>query len=150
MSKLHDAVYERNMKEVYDLIDKGCNINAAASKGETALHIICETDKCNEESEFISLLIKNGANVNAKDIYGHTPLHHLASRTVYSVDLTKAQILIDNGADINAKDNLGRMPFQLCFDRIEEPNRKKLFELLLPESVKIYRSLIHKKMFMMP
>ncbi|ESP05230.1 hypothetical protein LOTGIDRAFT_227887 [Lottia gigantea] len=58
------------------LIQKGCDVNAQATKMKTGLHIVCQ----NHLIDSIHLLLDYGTNVNIQDGDGDTPLNlYLAS-----------------------------------------------------------------------
>jgi ankyrin repeat protein len=65
------------------LIEKGADVSAATTEGETALHIACSHNPYNVESPSLSLaetLIDLGADLEAKDGSGATPLFTSVAR----------------------------------------------------------------------
>lgn len=69
------------------MIDKGINIEAKNSRGETALaSVVSDTGIHNvlasqaSRKEIVKTLIKNGADVDARDNSNRTPLHQLVDR----------------------------------------------------------------------
>jgi ankyrin repeat protein len=85
--------------EVKTLLDKGANINARDSKGQTALIWGIQN------IDIVRLLIEKGANVNAYDKDGRTAL--IQAVFSYSGSLSILRLLIEKGADMNVRDEYG-------------------------------------------
>ncbi len=81
------------------LIQRGVDVSAQNSSGQTALMFICLYGK-KKSAEVATVLLKNGAGVNTADVAGATPL--MAARDAAMVD-----VLVAAGADLNAKDHNG-------------------------------------------
>jgi ankyrin repeat protein len=60
------------------LIKKGCNVNATAEDGTTALMLAAQ----NAKLDVVALLLKSGANANAKDNKGKTALDYINAAEV--------------------------------------------------------------------
>src|SRR5205823_12056499 len=60
----------KTLEAVKMAVDLGADLNAANSKGQTALHAATYQG----EGDVIQFLAEKGANLNAKDMYGETPL----------------------------------------------------------------------------
>jgi len=95
--ELMEAIWNKNVKLVRELIERGANVN----RGQQAYGKLRDTPLCYAAEwssvEVVRELIKAGANVNA---YSHatTPLHYAAKRK--SLELVSE--LIKAGADVNA------------------------------------------------
>ncbi|MEW6614509.1 MAG: ankyrin repeat domain-containing protein [Thermodesulfobacteriota bacterium] len=97
IGELHDAAEHGDIEKARSLLNKGANVNARDSKGNTPLHVAAKYGK----KDIALLLIEKGANVNAKDNdeYGITPLDDAVNNGYKEV----AQLLIEKGANVNAK-----------------------------------------------
>jgi ankyrin repeat protein len=93
---LKKAAISNNIKLIQDLLEKGVNVNARNSVGQTVLMI----PSLNPDT--VKTLIEAGADINAKDKLGLTPLMYAAQ---FNPEVIKE--LIHAGVDINAKDYLG-------------------------------------------
>jgi len=104
-SKLEEALYSANFKEVQFLIDKGSEFTQdLKNKG---LHIAISkggnSPIKNNHNNIAKFLIDNGADINQKDKDGNTLLlQKITSRNFNYMDI---KFLLDNGADINIKNN---------------------------------------------
>jgi ankyrin repeat protein len=106
---LHDAVLNgrTNALEICSLlIEKGVNVNAQDSEGNTALHFATYRTFGREKlapetyEGIIVLLLKSGAVAGARNAGGVTPLHLAVLR---NGDVIALQLLLAAGADVNAK-----------------------------------------------
>ena len=95
---LIQAVRTENVQAMRALIERGANVSAKDTGGNTLLHSAAE----NWAVECIKVLLSNGADVNARNVDGKTPF-------MVAGNIPKALgILLDAGADMNARDNQGR------------------------------------------
>ena len=86
------------------LMEKGADIMAKTTDGETALHSAAG----NGHEEMVRLLVKNEADVKAKTTRGETALHFAARERTEAV----VRLLLEEGADVEAKTtNTGEMRF---------------------------------------
>lgn len=77
------------------LIEHGADVNAATSKGETALHRAVIVKRVNS----ISALVRMGATVDVQDQEGATPL----MMAVAGGTCGEATALLEHGADVNVR-----------------------------------------------
>ena len=110
---LHDAILNgrTNAFEICSLlVEKGVDINAPDSEGNTALHFATYRtfgrEKLTPEAYegIIKLLLKSGAVARARNASGVTPMHLAVIR---NGDVTALQLLLTAGADVNAKTAAG-------------------------------------------
>ena len=88
--------------QINAILDKGANVNASNSEGDTPLHYACRSG----HKEMAMALINNGAHVNSRDKYKRTPLH----RACIEAHMELAMALVDRGADVDARDVDQRTP----------------------------------------
>ncbi|MCL2804992.1 MAG: ankyrin repeat domain-containing protein [Treponema sp.] len=119
---MHFAATNPNLVFVHDIIDilleKGADIHAVNTNGETPLHIAAEE---NDYSFNIQCLLEKGAitDINAKTNDFLTPLHLAAA---YNENPDIIDLLIDNGADISAQtDAHGEYPIHAASAFNTEP-----------------------------
>lgn len=98
--QLHEAIGNKDIKAVQNLIEKGANVNNKENSSETPLMFAAKIPK---NTAIISLLISKGADVNAQD-YGQTALI-LATMELDNLD--NISCLLQHGADIKIKDSQG-------------------------------------------
>ncbi len=87
---------------VKELLAKRVDVNAADTKGRTALHFASTKG----DRAMLQCLIAHGANLNSRDGIGNTPLH-LAACTNHTAIVT---LLLQAGCDIRATDRTGQTP----------------------------------------
>jgi ankyrin repeat protein len=109
-SQLLKAVMFGKLKEAKQLIDKGADVNARDSFGQTAL-----IWASGGQTEIAKILAEKGADVNARDNEGTTVLMKAAGRG--SIEI--AIMLIDRGADVNASSNDGLTALIMAVDHYE-------------------------------
>jgi ankyrin repeat protein len=97
---LHLAVYNELPEVVKILLEKGADVNAKGSFGQTPLHDAASRGFL----DAMKLFLSKGADVNAKDRWDETPLHFAVDNKLPEV----VKILLEKGADVNAKDLSGR------------------------------------------
>ena len=73
-TKLHDAVRAGNISLVYELIEKGADVNAQNQWGNTALHMAAEYGLYRVSKTLSSVLLSAGADPHIKNVEGVTPL----------------------------------------------------------------------------
>jgi ankyrin repeat protein len=93
---LHMAVMYEREAVVRVLLEKGANIHAKTSSGETALMLAAMFGEWN----VAQLLIEKGANIHSRDSYGHTAIILAAKSGHDSV----VSYLLDQGAQIDEED----------------------------------------------
>jgi hypothetical protein len=93
------ALWQADMAEVKDLLQKGSDPNAQTSCGTRPLLIAAKM----KNSELVRLLIENGADVGGRDRSGMTALMSAASVG----QARNVEVLIDAGTNLNARDNDG-------------------------------------------
>ncbi len=99
---LHTDAEEGNTETVEMLLDRGENIEATDTYGQTPLMIAAWGGK----TETVKLLMERGANIEDKDNEGKTPLH----RAAMEGNTEAVEMLIERRANIEAKDNDGLTP----------------------------------------
>ncbi len=92
-------VWRDRKDAVQRLLDRGADVNAQDSDGDTALHGVAQTGNL----EILKMLLDKGANPNTKNGQGGTPLMWAA---VYGNEESARQLL-DHGADPSLKDHDG-------------------------------------------
>lgn len=118
---LCNAAFNAQVASVKWFIEKGQDPDYTLETGENALHYtISQTNKMNERTEIVRMLVKAGTDVNKKTVprketlcfmrdaflKGETPLHRAAAYA--DEDLIK--ILLESGANPSAKDVNGDTP----------------------------------------
>lgn len=93
------AAKNGDVEELKDLIEKGADVNAKNTKGETALIAAAERGHLN----IVDILFEKDADINAKNNKGWTALWMVASRGHSFI----VRALLERGADVNAKENTG-------------------------------------------
>ena len=96
---LVDAVTLQSTAILKTLVEKGANVNARDSRGDTPLLHAIKSDKITDQNNKIKYLINAGANVNAQNKKGQSPLHQAIDQDKVAL----VQLLLKNGADINLK-----------------------------------------------
>ena len=115
------------------LIESGCDVNARANDGSTALMVA-------QSAEVIKRLIDAGADVNAHNDEGWTALHSVFisgddSFSFFCIEAPLAlKYLIDAGADVNARNCEGITPLMLW---AAEDCSREAFQLLKDAGVDI-------------
>ncbi len=111
---LHSACLSGRSDLACILVDKGADLKAANSQGETALHMACRTVLCPEKTaerkKIVEHLISKGASINAQDHSGKTALHFAASKD----SLLLVECLLNNKADVNVQNMKGDTPLHLA------------------------------------
>ncbi len=97
--KLLTAAWNGDTEEAWELIDKGADVHARNSFGETALHLAAHGG----HSLTVELLLAKKADINAVDKEGNTAL--LLACCFKQIDVIL--ILIKNGADVGIKNKNG-------------------------------------------
>jgi len=85
---------EGDIKGIRRYLEKGGDVNAYDSEGNTLLHFAVRSGNL----EFTKLLLDFGADIHARNYYGDTPLHW----SVQSKNLDVVKMLLEHGADPNA------------------------------------------------
>jgi ankyrin repeat protein len=98
------------------LLEKGVNINAKGSTGETALMRASRR----EDPEVAKLLLEEGADINAKDFEGKTALIWAA----WSGHPKVVKTLIVNGANVHAETKKGETALDLAKEGLDDTMRR--------------------------
>ena len=74
---IHQAVVDRDIKQIKLLLSKGIDINTKDYRGRTPLHLVLDVNRFGYRlfKNVAELLISEGSDINSKDNYGRTPLH---------------------------------------------------------------------------
>lgn len=106
----------RGTGEAVDLLlQSGAKTNHKNDRGQTALHIACQYGMTRE----IGLLLAQKADANARDADGRTPLHVAVTLGYANYELSR--LLLDGGADPLIKDNNEITPYDLAYERSQQP-----------------------------
>jgi ankyrin repeat protein len=111
---LHTAAEEAQLSVLKLLLERGANINAVDSDGNTPLHLVGGDewmgwsgwsaaeikDSKKNQREVTWLLLKSGAKVDARNGRGRTPLHMATAKG----QVQAAELLLKSGASVNALD----------------------------------------------
>lgn len=100
-NKLHNAVLNKNIKEVEKLL-KRISIESQTNTGITPLIIAIK----NKDVKMIKFLIEKGADIDMQDNNGVSPLHYAIGNKMTKI----ANFLIVNEADIDIQNNFGITP----------------------------------------
>ena len=112
---------DENVEIIELLLESGIDINLQNKKGQTPLHIACQTCKYHSTQ----LLLTNGAEINTVDIKNKNALHHAAKNWEENREIII--LLIENGIDGNCESNDGYVALQLA----REKNDNEIVEKLL-------------------
>lgn len=106
-----DAAREGDLNTIKQFIDAGMEVDAADSRGHTALIVATYKNRY----DAAALLLRHGAKVDAEDRKGATALSGVAFKGHERV----ARLLLEHGAKIDHQNHLGRTPlmFALMFER---------------------------------
>ncbi|KAK6075225.1 Ankyrin repeat domain-containing protein 50-like protein 3 [Seiridium cupressi] len=142
------ASFDRAKRMIPILLEKGADVTASGSDGETALYHIAsqkwpagielllryeaDVDSQDEQglrllhiaarlsdADAVGVLLKHGATIDAQDKNGRTPLHIILGSEDPKARVTK--ILLGNKALVNVQDNSGRTPLRIALET-EKPN----------------------------
>lgn len=102
------------------LVDRGADISAPNSYGETPLH-----DRAGHWQGKIGILLELGADVNSRDGRGDTPLHKAASVG----NIQTARILLERGARVDASNNSGLTPLALALQQCSNAKIRQIAEM---------------------
>ena len=93
-----------------ELVVRGANPNVADNKGNTPVHVACETGRLDS---VVCLLTVGKCEPNSKNKAGDTPLHSYLNSPLYTdADITKE--LVVRGANPNVADNKGNTPVHIA------------------------------------
>jgi len=109
-----------NIEKIKELLELGVKVNYKTRCNYTALHLMCERDKC---LPIVKLLIAFKANLEEVTDGGWTPLHISCHQGSYEI----AKYLIENNANINATNGHDMTPLHFaCYF-----GHEKIVQLLL-------------------
>jgi ankyrin repeat protein len=105
---LHRAACEGYVASVRWLLEKGSNVKAINSNGDTPLHRAVNASDEGRIKEIVCLLLENGADIEAKNHEDTTALHMAVE--LGDEMLPIVQLLLEKGADINTRNKYGATP----------------------------------------
>ena len=139
VTPLRQAIRRSRFKLAAILLDHGADANAGNNKVMTPLHMLLESQVCDECDvlDHALLLIKHGAEVNRRDKDNETPLHGAIRRNRFKL----ANILLEHGADANAENDKGQTPLHILSesDIKDEADILNLAMLLLRHGTEVNR-----------
>jgi ankyrin repeat protein len=94
-----DAESPEELLAVSSLLDRGADVNARNSAGQTPLLEAAQ----NGHVKAMGIFLSRGADVNARDDHGRTALMIAAG----AEDVKMVRLLLSKGADVNVKDESG-------------------------------------------
>ena len=100
ISPLHEAVRDRNLKQVMKLVHDGFSVNIRDSQGNTPLHYCA----MNGDKRIAQYLLDNRAAVNARNNQGDTALHIAIRNRNDGV----VAVLMNFHADLSIRNNKGQ------------------------------------------
>lgn len=103
---LHIAIRLNDSRLVREVLREGCDPNAVAQNGWTALHEAASMGNI----ECTLLLLKAGANPNVQDVKECTPLHLAAKNGKIEV----VKLLLDNGAKFDLRNVERKTPIDVA------------------------------------
>jgi len=116
-----------DVEVVRGCLEKGADVNAKDTDGQTALHVAVG----NKRKDVADLLLSRGADVNAKDGKGYTPLYY----AIWNEDLDTVKLLVTKGADVSCTPKDGYPPLYHAVWN-EDVNTVKLVKLLVDHGAK--------------
>ena len=121
VEKLIDAVIDRKLKKVQQLIADGVDLNAIAACNRTALSLAIQSG----DISIIQTLLENGADPNLSDetddgFAAESPLMMAAGTFFATNRADMVRLLIQQGADVNQQDAIGQTALMsaLCYSDI--------------------------------
>ena len=155
---LHFAAYGKHKEAVQILLERGANINAMTSQGDSTLYLAIYANYSNDAGNkkwiinnytirvmpVLRLLVSSGANVNSKNKDDDTPLHLLMDMLRYRAGewskddhpfllgiIQAAHFLLKNGADFQAKGYNGWTPRESAAAAGHDPDGNSILDLIL-------------------
>lgn len=119
---LHTASFFGQKDIVTLLIERGAEVNAKDTSGESPLHLLSGADGGDAPEETAAILISKGAEIDSKNLFGWTPLHN----AVMEDQKELASLLISRGAHVNERNNDNETPMRIA----EKLGKKDMVELL--------------------
>lgn len=117
---LHPAVKSNHVKLVAYLLNKGLDIDAADSLGNTPLGTVCQHDGY---AEMIRYLIRRGATLEHRNNKRQSPL----LMAFLNGNVEYIHLLLDAGVDIHTTDGI-HTPLTLCHEALEyAPDKAEAF-----------------------
>jgi len=121
-SALHEAIFQKRMPEIHDLLKKGVNVQVISADPKehniTPLHLAVQQ----QLPEVVTLLLEKGAQVNAEMSTGTTPLH----LAVGSAQVDLVRLLLDKGANPQLESFYVHSPLKMA----QDAGNKEILELL--------------------
>lgn len=135
---LSNAVYEKNLAKINEILDAGVNVDITTKDHPATVLYLASGFEGYED--VVSLLISRGADINFRGKDGRTPLMWAAANS-----LPTTKILIDNGANVMAKADDGMTAFlQCCFGILSKKVTTEALDLLLIKGANVNDALISK------
>jgi len=117
--KLFRAILSGDIVKIYNLLDRGADVNTRGESDSVPLHWAASTG----QYEVAELLLDRGADVDAIDEHGVTPL----MLALHNCHTKTGILLLDRGADLNARNETGYTPLHYA----AEDGRVEIVALLL-------------------
>ncbi|KAJ3493442.1 hypothetical protein NLG97_g4729 [Lecanicillium saksenae] len=117
------GLFKRNpLERAHLLLTHGADPTVVNSEGQTALHLLLQHGRNDEQVDdirvsILKVLLKSELDINSRDNEGRSPLHLVNFDPGQERnDSQLLKLMLDAGADIEAKDGLGKTPLFLNLD----------------------------------
>ena len=126
-SPLHWAAARGRLETVNLLKDKGADLMALTSDGESTLHLALKGGHI----EVVRELIEGGSDIECRDRLHYTPLHNAALHGHVEI----VELLAAKGADVNRMTSKSSSKGDTPLDLAAQTNQAKVIEVLLAHGV---------------